>query len=224
MERELSVLGTEMKVSRPLNSVRIDSLADVLKYPVFSGENNVVVVMDLDGVLCHLGKRNTWEEKMKKLRALTDIYKRSDEVIHSSARIRLFSQKETEKTSDLINEEPGSVKDNLLGKVLNPLISLVSKNSVSPYPVFSASSKNNLLLLAEKANPSCRVSFGIGLKKNFGGNKEVLNLTAAGLNNGSEVVVIGSSVFDRRIAEQIVRNNAGCSDRVTFFDTDCVWY
>ena len=104
-----------------------------------------------------MGKRNTWEEKMRKLRALTDIYKRSDRVIHSSARIRLFVQEDQDKTDDLRCEELGSVKDNRLGKILNPLISLVSKNSISPYPVFSAYSRNSLLLLAEKANPNCRV-------------------------------------------------------------------
>ena len=197
MERELLVRETEVKVSGLLNSIRINSLADVLKYPVFSGESNVAVVMDLDGVLCHLGKRNTWEEKMRKLRALTDIYKRSDRVIHSSARIRLFVQEYQDKTDDLRCEELGSVKDNRLGKILNPLISLVSKNSISPYPVFSAYSRNSLLLLAEKANPNCRVSFDIGLKKNFGKNEEVFDLATSSLTSGSEVVVIGSSLFDR---------------------------
>ena len=193
MEKISSVLMTEARVFGRLDSIKIDSLADVLNHPIFSGENKLAVIMDLDGVLCHFGKKNSWKEKMLKLRALTEICKKSEMLMFSTARIQ-FGKK-----------------------------NILNKNSVSDYPFLTADSIENISTLCSKANPDCQVSFDIGLKKNFGGNNKVIEFGNEGVSKGLNLVVIGSSIFDKKMTDKIVRNADG-SPNVVFFDTGCVWF
>jgi hypothetical protein len=125
----------------------------------YGGEKPVVTISDLDGVFFELGKSNTWEQNIERLKALGNIAKKSEEIVFWTGR--------------------------------------TESDNFGFFPFISREKIDRFKKYLNKANPDCKVSFKCGLLKLINGNG-FNNLVTEKINNGKEVLVIGSSFSDRK--------------------------
>jgi hypothetical protein len=144
-------------------------------YP-YGGEKPVITISDLDGVFFEFGKNDSWEQNIKRLRALGDIAKKSEEIVFWTGRT------ESENLS---------------------FFPFISRDKISRFKKY-----------LNTANPECKVSFKCGLSKITNGNG-FDELISKNIAKGNEVVVIGSSLVDRKKVNQA--KDAG--KNVHYFDT-----
>lgn len=169
----------------------------------FLGEESIVSVIDLDGVLCEFGRRNNLDNNISRFLGLKNIISKSKEFVVYSSRIEL-------------NEDSG------MWKMLKPVF---GDTSIARCPFMVKSSIDRLENFAQKANPDCSVEFKVGFKKIrscFGEVDDFSTLVEKTLEQNKKLVMVGSSFFDRQIIKQAEKETAkkGLNTKnIYFFDT-----
>lgn len=174
---------------------KINSLLEITKFDPFLGNNSIVSIVDLDGVLCEYGRKNNSDDNTSRFLALKNIIQRSEEFIVYSSRIE-------------INE------DSKLWQNLKPIF---GQTSIVRCPFMVESSKNRLEDFAKRANENCDFKYLVGLKKMrscFKMDDDLQDIAQKTLKQNKKLVMIGSSIFDRKI----VNKNLNL-DNVFYFDT-----
>ena len=172
-----------------LRSRRIASLKEI---PVLRG----AIIADLDGFLCHRGKENNLGDNLLRLREFLRIVGESERILISTGRVNL-------------EEIP----------VINKLSEIKRRNShlaVSRCPVLTIESKVNLESLIYKVNPGCLVDFDTDWRKFFGRNNKTLNFGKNALSDGLTLTVLGSGIFDQKVARKI-SDNYGSFGGIDFY-------
>ena len=185
---------------------KIDSLTEI---PT-SLEGTVIV--DLDGVLCCRGKKNNPIENTRRVMNLLRIVGEADEVIFSTARFEIGKKgknikkdkKKENGFSELVAEETAVKKR--------------QKHAVLHCPFIDEKSIDFLNDLVLRKNPNCSVAFDATIKKYVAKNEKTLSLAEAALSRGEEVSMIGSGLFDERVAKKIARNGSGFLGRITLYN------
>ena len=88
--------------------------------------------------------------------------------------------------------------------------------AVSKCPILTRDSKVNLESLIHRVNPGCAVDFNADWRKFLGCNKKTLNFGKNSLNDGLNLVVLGSGPFDQRVAKKIGNDN-GSFESIDFY-------
>jgi len=160
--------------------------------PFCSGLEHLFVIMDLDGVLCESGKKNTTHANIAKLAALRSIAKNSDIITFDSSRMRVNYKSHPQD------------------------------GNVIYFPFFNQDSEIFLRDMIQRFNPDCRVDFKIGFLRKIkkGEVEEVEQLVRENLKQGRKIVFIGSNRNDIGVAEKIVTNiDESVKDKIYVFNT-----
>ena len=164
-----------------------DYLSEITQREPFLVGEKIVSILDLDGVLCEYGQRNNFDCNVSRLLNLKKIISKSDEFIFYSSRIEM-------------NED---------SKIWDFLKPLFGDTIIAKCPFITKSSENRLKSFAEKVNPDCLIQFKVGFKKMrscFGLDDNLFDMVEKSLEQNKKIVMIGSSIFDRKIVKQIVEN------------------
>lgn len=176
-------LGVEIGESADV--VQVKSLVEIPKLEPFLSGSNLSVIMDLDGVLCQKGKKNNWEANLLRLRALDEIAKKSREIMFNTARIHAESE----------------------GDFLVSLPRVFKRQAISFWPILTRDSENKLFGFIKTSNPFCSINFNVGFLQKIGDmDNNVYDFTDRALRQGRNLVFIGSSGLDRKIAKNVTRN------------------
>jgi hypothetical protein len=206
LERIKNILSEPKKDTE--NSVwfrneKVKFLSEVPTKDPFLGEEKIVSLVDLDGVLCEYGFKNNREDNTSRLLALRNIVSRSDEFVFWSSRLE-------------VNENGN------WWKMLEPIF---GNKSITKFPFITETSINKLEKFAEKANPECSTNFKIGLRKMrscFEVDDDILSLATKTLEQNKKLVMVGSSLFDRQIIKQVAKEtakNGKNTQNIFYFDT-----
>ena len=183
----LSIPTLDIRNNVSFQAEKISSFSEILqKEPYLTGER-IVTVLDLDGVLCEYGEKNSSTNNLSRLLTLKNIISKSDEFIIYSSRIN-------------IDEE-----SDLWKKILKPVF---GGTSIVRCPFMVKSSMDRLESFAKKANPNCEFNSRVGFRKMrscFTTEDNFSDLVEKTIKCGKKFVMIGSSVFDRQIVKQTVR-------------------
>ena len=148
--------------------------------PFVSGDN-LFTIIDLDGVLCEFGRKNTLNNNFQKLAALRDIVSKSEEVVFYSSR-----QSPQEK--------------GVFWKTFGPMF---ERQSVTFFPFFSKRSKENLEKFVGACNPNCKVSFEINPDKKEGCTDKIFEMSCRAQEKQRKLVIIGSGPTDTKSVSEI---------------------
>jgi hypothetical protein len=193
----------DIKDSVFFRSEKINFLSEVTKREPFLGKEKIVSLVDLDGVLCEYGFKNNQEDNVLRLLALKNIVSKSDEFVFWSSRFEVDENKDW-------------------WKILKPVF---GNKSITKCPFITESSIGKLEHFAQKANPECLVKFKIGLRKMrscFAVDDDILSLATKTLEQDKKLVMVGSSIFDRQIIKQVVKETVKKgidSKNIYYFDT-----
>lgn len=183
----LSIPSLDTRNSVPFRMERINSLPEVLGKEPFLTRGKIVTVLDLDGVLCEYGEKNNSDNNLSRLLALKNIISKSDEFIVYSSRFN-------------VDEE-----SYLWKKILKPVF---GKTSIVKCPFMIQSSMDRLEAFAKKANSDCSFDSRVGFKKMrscFAAEDNFSTLMEKTIEQSKNFVMIGSSIFDRQIIKQAVK-------------------
>lgn len=161
--------------------------------PFCDNIGHLAVIMDLDGVLCESGNKDTTHTNIEKLVSLRRIAKQSDIITFDSSRFRV-NKKSHQHDRSVIN-----------------------------FPFFNLDSGDFLRDIIKRSNPDCRVNFKVDFmrKEKKVGVDEREQLVREYLKQGRKVVFIGSSRNDIRVAKTIIDNiDEPLTDRVFVYNTN----
>ncbi|MDD2483138.1 MAG: hypothetical protein PHE32_01910 [Candidatus Shapirobacteria bacterium] len=162
---------------------KINSLLEITKFNPFLGQESIVSIIDMDGVLCEYGRRNNLDDNFSRFLGLKKIIERSDEFVVYSSRFE-------------INE------DSILWEKLKPIF---GQTSIVRCPFMVESSKKRLEDFTKKANENCDFRYLMGLKKMrscFRMDDDLQNIVEKTLRQDKKLVMVGSSIFDRKIVNK----------------------
>lgn len=186
-------MSVEVNSCNKSNVVRVKSLIEVPKLePFCSGFERLVTIMDLDGVLCESGEKNTTHANIAKLMALKRIATKSESIIFDSMRMRVDYRSRPQN-----------------GKVIS-------------FPFYNQDSENFLRYIVHRSNPNCGIDFKVDFFRKIekGYVKEMEQLVRENLKQGRGVVFIGSNQNDISVAKKISRNiDESERDKIYIFNT-----
>jgi hypothetical protein len=174
-----------------LRTVKVNSLKEI---PVLDG----ALIVDLDGFLCCRGKENERGSNLLRLKEFSRVISESERLLISTGRVSLDNE------------------------LFAPISNIFEKRrklkhlAVSYCPVLTKESKVNLESFFYKVNSNCRVDFDVDWKKYLTCNGKTLNFGETALIDGLSLTVLGSGLFDQRVAKKIGEKN-GSFDRISFY-------
>lgn len=163
------------------NSIKIDSLEQLLVTEPFTRNVRRSVVTDLDGVICTRGSVGDYS----RIRDLGKIISVSGDFAIYSARCCL--------------SEGG-----FLEKTLKPILKRQGQ-TVMTYPFFDKESGDSLEKFIRACNPNCLINLIIGGEKLRRCNKAIINIADNALKNDGAFVFIGSGLVDKRNVDKIAK-------------------
>jgi hypothetical protein len=184
-----------------LKIIRVDSLMDVVKREPFVSGDNISTIMDLDGVLCEVGKKNNLSNNLQKIIALRCIISKSEEIAFSSARKR-------------------PKENGLFWKSVGPIF---ERQSVTFFPFFSKRSEENLERFARTYNSNCKVLFEINPKKKEGCTDKIFEISCRTQEQQRRLVIIGSSFIDTKGVKEItsrMHEIGKSTENIFYFNTN----
>lgn len=156
---------------------------------------SVNVFCDFDGVIRPRLLQSPFNERLKNILALRKLVKEINSLTLWSSRIFVN-----------IDKDDPQYDKNDFKKRIDRLISFFIDNSgaVSRFPFFTQRSKRRLSNFFKKINSDCHTKFNIGPEKITGKDlfiEKALNI----LNQNQFLFIIGSSFFDRKRVETLIR-------------------
>lgn len=163
------------------NSIRVDSLEQVLMTEAFTRNVSRAVATDLDGVICSENSVGDYS----RIRNLGKIISASSDFAIYSARCCLSEGGFLEKTLKPIFKRRGQ--------------------AVMNYPFFDKDSGDSLERFIRASNPNCSVNLIIGGEKLRRCNEAIINMADNALENKGIFVFIGSGLIDKRNVDKIAK-------------------
>jgi hypothetical protein len=208
---------TAERLSTSLNRPSMTMLgdfSDIVRYRPFSRTDHdarampVDVFLDFDGVVSVPMQR---------------VYSREKSIarIHALKRVAQVADSLTFWSGRFVPSEDGRVWRNGLRHMFD--VPRSNRSGISKFPFMTAGSQERFAAFINRVNPDCTVRFSLGSDKllqrsTFADSAQSL------LQEGSRVVVVGSSIVDRRNIKKLVdkiqkENNQDLFAQLHYFDT-----
>jgi len=203
---QVEILDLLPKIGRETkNLLDVKKVKSLEKVPALTG----TVIVDLDGVLCCRGRENETWQNTRRVFNLLRILSEADEVIFSTARFEIGKREKDKRKK--INPPNESVAEEVVREKGR-------KRAVSHCPFLTGRSEDFLEEIVFRRNPDCVVRFDATAKKYMAKNEKTLTLAKEVLDRGGRLTMIGSGLFDKRVANKIARENQTNFDRVTLYN------